>query len=273
MNNILPRALLAAFPAALLTISCAHSGGSGTVGGGGTTPPPPPAFTIEDLDGDWVGQLTPDNPARLVQNAYLRFVNEDLAAVADSAGNEWTEVNSERLFSFDADGLLEVNLGLLVGTSGLEIQAEMDDARAVITGVYTQVGPDLFPVSGTLELVRSTGAGMFTEAMLAGDWAGVAVNDANRSQILELTLDADGVVVAGAMIRPGLQTVRRTYSAGAATFSIFDGGIGRLENVILTADDGVQSFLHYMLVDRDASLLAGPGSDSQLGSGRVRLEQ
>jgi hypothetical protein len=272
MNPFIQRALLAALPAAVLTISCTH-GGSSTVGGGGTTPPPPPVFTIDELNGDWVGQLTPDNPARLVQNVYLRFVNEDLATAADSAGNEWTEVNSERIFSFDADGLLEANLGLLVGVSGLEIQAEMDDARAVITGVYTQVGPDLFPVSGTLELVRSTGPAMFTEAMLAGDWVGDAVNEVDRSQILEFTLDASGVVVTGAMIRPGLKTVRRTYSAGAGAFSIFDGGIGRLENVTLTADNGVESFLHYMLLDRDATLLAGPGTDNQLGSGRVRLNK
>lgn len=272
MTFNLQRAPWAAFSACLLLAACAHSGSSGDVGGGGTTPPPP-VFTIDDLDGDWVGQLTPDNPARPVQNFYLRFADEDLSSAADSAGNEWRDDNSDRVFAFDADGILEANLGLLVGVAGLEILAEMNDARAVLAGSYTQVGPDLFPVAGTVELVRSGGPSMFEAAMLEGDWVGEAANALERHQILNFTLDADAAVVTGAMIRPGLKTVRRTYSAGAGVFSFTDGAIGRMDNVTLTSDDGKVTFLHYLLADRDGSLIAGPGTDQQLGAGFVRLNR
>jgi len=273
MKTSLHRLLQTAIPASVLLTACAHPGGSGSVGGGGGTPPPPPVFTIDDLNGDWVGQLTPDNPARLIQNVYLRFVDEDLVEAADSAGNEWRLNNSERSFSFDAEGMLEANLGLLVGVAGLEIQAQMDQSRTVLSGSYVQVGSDLFPVAGTLELVRSSGAGMFEVAMLEGAWTGDGTNAHHRRQILELTLDATGTVVTGAMIRPGLGTVRRTYSAGAAVFNFSDGAIGRMDDVTLTSDDGAVTFLHYLLVDRDATLLAGPGTDQRLGAGLVRLNQ
>jgi len=270
MQSHLQRLHWAALPACLLFAACAHSGSSDNVGGGGGTPPPP-VFTIDDLDGAWVGQLTPDNPARPVQNFYVVFADEELESAADSAGNEWRTDNSDRVFAFDADGILEANLGLLVGVAGLEILAEMNDARAVLTGTYTQVGPDLFPVPGSVELVRSSGPSMFKESMLEGEWAGDASNAHHRRQILEFTLDADGVVVAGEMIRPGLKTVRRTYGPGAATFSFFDGSIGRMQDLTLTADDGAVTFLHYLLVDRNGTLIAGPGSDQQLGAGFVRL--
>lgn len=272
MSSNFQRAPWAVLAACLALAACAHSGSSGSVGGGGGTPPPP-VFTIEDLDGDWVGQLTPDNPARPVQNFYLRFADEDIESAADSAGNEWRTDNSDRVFAFDADGIFEANLGLLIGVAGLEILAEMDDARTVLAGSYTQVGPDLFPVAGSVELVRSSGASMFEESMLEGDWVGEASNAHERRQILNFTLGVDGAVLTGAMIRPGLKTVRRTYSAGAGTFSFFDGAIGRMQDVSIMADDGQVTFLHYLLVDRDGSLVAGPGTDQQLGAGFVRLNR
>lgn len=273
MSLIIPRTFLAAIPAAWLLASCAHSGNVGSVGGGGSPPPPPPVFTLEDLEGDWVGQLTPENSARPVQNFYLRFVNEDLASAADSAGNEWRADNSDRVFHFKKTGLLEANLGLLVGVTGLEIQAKMNNARAVLSGTYIQIGPDLFPVEGSLELVRSSGASMFGTALLAGDWTGTVANPLGRSQIMNLSFDAAGAVVGGAMIRTGQGTTRRSYSVGAGTFSFFDGAIGRIQDVTLTADDGTVSFLHYLLVDRDGTLLAGPGTDQIFGAGFLRLSR
>ncbi len=256
--------------------SCAHPSSGGLVGGGTIPPPPPPpppppGFTFDDLMGDWVGQLTPDNPLRLTQNLYLRFSSDVLAEAADSAGNEWRLDNSDRTFDFSSDGLLEANLGLLVGVAGLEILAEMDEAHTVLTGAYVQTGPDLFPVAGTLELVRSSGLDMFDEPMLAGTWSGDITNSAAKKQLLELTLDAAGTVVSGKMTRAVLGTIRRTYSAGAASFTFFDSAIGRFESVVLTADTGETSTFHYLLLDRDATLLGGPGTDSKLGAGIARL--
>lgn len=271
MNISFLRTFLAAIPAAVLLGACAHSNSSGSIGGGGGPPPPPPGFTLEDLEGDWVGQLVPDSSARLVQNFYLRFAAEDLTAAADSAGHEWRTDNSERSFSFSKAGQLGVNLGLLTGVSGLEIEAEMDDARAVLSGTYVQIGPDLFPVTGTLELVRSSGPGMFEQALLEGDWTGTATNPRGRTQLMNLTFDAAGAVIDGEMIRTGQGTVRRTYSPGAGTFAFFDSAIGRIQDVTLTADDGTVSSIHYLLVDKDGSLIGGPGTDQRFGAGLLRL--
>ncbi len=221
--------------------------------------------------GDWVGQLVPDNPARLTQNVYLRFNSDILAEAADSAGNEWTLSNSEREFDFSSSGVLSANLGLLAGTSGLQVVASMDAALTVLAGTYVQVGADLFPVTGSLELVRSSGLDMFDEAMLAGTWSGDASNALGRSQLMELEFDAAGSVVSGKMTRTGKGSVRRTYVNGAGNFSFFDSAIGRIENVVLTATNNETTTFHFLLMDRDGTLLAGPGTDSKLGAGILRM--
>lgn len=256
---------------ALALTACAHNGKGSLSGGGTTPPPPPPAFTLDDLMGDWVGQLVPNSPARLTQNFYLRFNSDLLTEAAESGGNEWRLDNSDREFEFSGDGVLTANLGLLAGVAGLEIAAEMDEALTVLSGTYVQVGSDLFPVTGTIELVRSTGVDMYDEAMLAGAWSGEAMNPAGRTQILELEFDADGVVLSGKMIRTSNGSVRRNYVGGAGAFTFFDGAVGRMENVTLTATNNDSTTFHFLLMDRDGAFFAGPGTDQKLVSGVLRM--
>lgn len=270
------RGLALAAPALLLLLAgCAHPGPSGTVGGGGIVPPPPPppppppAFTFDDLMGDWIGQLVPDNAARLTQNAYLRFDSDQLTESADSAGNEWTLTSSDRSFSFSTSGRLEAEMALLIGSSSLSLQAQMDGARAVLTGTYVQVGGDLFPVTGSVTLTRSS-AGAFEVAELAGEWIGTAARPGGSGQDLEFLIDANGAVVQGRMLKRNGET-RRRYNATAGAFSYFDDSIGRMENVVLISDVGQVSTFHYLLMDVDGTLLAGPGTDDALGAGLIRL--
>lgn len=162
----------------LLAGACAHPGPSGFIGGGGIVPPPPPppppppSFTLDDLMGDWVGQLVPDSAGRSIQNVYLRFDSDQLVESADSAGNEWTLVNSDRFFDFSSGGHLNAEIALFVGSSSLTLGVQMNAARIVMSGTYVQVSGDLFPVTGTLQLERSSGAGMYDIATLEGDWSG-----------------------------------------------------------------------------------------------------
>lgn len=260
--------------AALALGACAHSGSSSISGGGSTVPPPPPpppppSFTSDDLMGDWVGQITPDNPARQTQNVYLRFASGQLVEAADSAGNEWTLAGSDRRFDFNSAGVLRAEMALLIGVSSLTVQAQMDAARAVLSGTTVQVGGDLFPVPGTIELTRSA-AGTFTADLLQGDWEGAGVNPSGRHQDLFFELDALGGVLSGRMQRPDGR-VRRTYAPGATTFAFADDAIGRLDDVVMVSDGGVTLAFHYLLLAPGGTLLAGPGTDGQLGAGLVRL--
>ena len=232
--------------------------------------------------GDWVGQLVPDSELRSPRNFYLRFASDQLTESADSRGNEWRLDNSDRTFTFAASGALQVDMAQVLGTNSLSLAGQMDDSLSMISGTWTWIGPDEFPVSGTFELIRSSGPDMYDVASLEGHWRGPGANPFDRTQILDLNLDATGTVVDGMMIRTNLGTIRRTYSAGAATFTFFDSAIGRMENVVLTADGGAPAGLggggetstfSYLLVDPDYTLIGGPGVDSQFGSGIVTLER
>lgn len=271
MKSILARRWLSlTAPVLLLLGSCAHSGSDGSVGGGGNPPPPPPSFTLDDLMGDWIGQLEPNSSARQIQNFYLRFAGDQLVECADSAGNEWTLTNSDRDFTWSTSGLLEAEVALQLGTSTLTVRARMNAARAVLTGTYVQVGADLVPVRGKLTLTRSA-PDAFEIAQLDGKWAGTAARVGGLGQGLELGFDTGGEVLGG-VIRRRNGTVRRLFLSGAATFAFFDTSIGRLEEVTITATNGFSSTFHYLLLDADGTLLAGPGTDQVFGAGLIRLE-
>jgi hypothetical protein len=273
MNAPSARTVLTLLAPALLLLGACSGGGGGSVNGGGKPPPPPPppppSFTLEDLMGDWVGQLEPDAPDRPVQNVYLRFASDELVECADSAGNEWTLTNSDRNFTWSARGRLRASLALQLGTSTLELDLNMNAARAVLRGDYVQVGPDLIAVPGRLVLTRS-GAGAFDLELLEGTWEGKASRDGGVGMGLEFGIAADGSVLGGALRRRD-GSVRRLFPAGAGTFAIFDDAIGRLQDVTVTGVNGVSCTFHYLLVDASGTLLAGPGTDQVLGAGLIRL--
>ncbi len=257
---------------ALLPLA-ACSGSSSSVGGGGTVPPPGgdagSTFAIQDLEGDWVGQLTPD--AANVRNFYLRFQNATLVSAAESGGLDWTALDSDRDFQFTADGRLAATMALQLGSGSMSLSGQMDESRAVLTGTFRLTDADGQRISGSFSLVRSSGPDMYVQAQLEGPWDGLGRNGLGKFRFLSLVLDADGLVSSGTMLHPETEVLIRTYSAAAGAFSFSDTAVGRLDDVVITADSGETITFDFLLLDPDATLLAGPGVESALGAGIAEL--
>jgi len=268
IHNLGPKALLLLFGLALTT-ACS-GGSSGSVGGGGNTGNDP-VFAWDDLNGDWLGQLVPASGANRARNVYLRWVNERITEAAESGGNEWTNVNSDRHFKFTTHGSLLADVKANVGTSRLVVQAKMDETFSTITGTFTLTDIAGNKVNGTVTLSRSSGPDQFEQADLTGRWDGLGRNGAGKFRFLKFELDGTGGVVDGLMRHPTTEVKIRDYSVGAGTFSFTDSSIGRINNVVMTADQGQTITFSFMLIDVDGTLLAGPGVESDLGAGLAEL--
>lgn len=251
-----------------LTFSCS-GGSSSSVGGGGTGNDP--VFAWEDLTGDWIGQLVPASNANRARNVYLRWVNERLTEAAESGGAEWTTLNSTRVFKFSKRGALSADLKANGSSSRMVVQATMDESYSTITGTFTVTDSAGTKVSGTVTLSRSSGPGQFTQADLAGRWDGLGRNGAGKFRFLKFELDGAGVVVDGLMRHPVSEVKIRDYSAGSATYAFTDSSIGRINNVVMFADQGQTITFAFLLLDLDGTLLAGPGVESDLGAGLAEL--
>lgn len=252
-----------------LALATACSGGSsGSVGGGGTGNDP--VYAWEDLNGDWIGQLVPTSGNR-ARNTYLRFVDERLTEAAESGGIEWTTANATRLFKFNKHGALSLDLKANVGTARMVVQASMDETYSTITGTFTVTDAVGSKVSGTVSLSRSAGPGQFVQTDLAGRWDGLGRNGKGKFRFLKFELDAAGDVVDGLMRHPVTEFKIRDYSPGAAIYSFTDSSIGRIDDVIMYADQGQTITFDFLLLDVNGTLLAGPGIESDLGAGVAEL--
>ncbi len=255
-----------------LTTACSGGSGSGTVGGGGTPGGGQGAqFVWEDLNADWIGQLVPLAAGVQARNVYLRWVDERLIEAAESGGNEWTTANSSRTFKFTGKGLLTADLKATVGTSRLLITAEMSASLATLTGTFKITDSFGVEVEGSFTLTRSSGTGHFAQGDLTGKWDGLGVNGVGKFRFLKFELDAAGDVVTGLMKHPETQVLIRNYSAGSAHFEFADTSVGRINNVVLTSDQGFTLTFSYLLLDQDGILFAGPGVESDLGFGVAEL--
>lgn len=253
--------------------SCGGSG-SGTVGGGGNGGGGGgggATYRLEDLDGDWIGQLTPAAAGSRVHNAYLRFAGDLLVEAAESDGGEWTDALASMSFSYSAKGVLKTDLRADLGSSRLLISGQMDPSLATITGSFTLRDADGDKLTGSFTFSRSSGASQFSQEMLTGSWAGLGTASTGKFRFLVLDLAADGSVVEGLLKHPDTAEKIRNYSAGAGTFTFFDSSIGRLEDVVITADGGHTLTFAFLLLDADGTLLAGPGVESGLGVGIAEL--
>lgn len=264
--------LLGAFAA------CSHPGPSvasvsgGATGGGTEEPPPPPiVFALDDMEGDWFGQLIPDNVARDVRNFYFTVLGGQIVETADSLGNQWTTIDTNTL-DFTVDGVMAANMESVLVTNNLVLTAQMDDALSTLTGEFSHLDAASVLVEGSFVLKRSIGAGQFSADLLEGTWKGTGVNSSGKNRIIEIALDATGAVLFGQMIRPIDSLVQHTYSASAANvFTLTNDSVGRMDNVQITADDGSVMFFTYALIDEDGTLVGGPGFDSVMGSGVAGL--
>jgi hypothetical protein len=260
-------------------VACSHPGpGVANITGGATgdseeEPPPPIVFSLDDMEGDWFGQLVPDNVARDVRNFYFTVVGGQIVETADSLGNQWTSIDTNTL-DFTVDGAMVANMESVLVTNNLVLTAQMDDALSSLTGEFSHLDADNILVEGSFLLKRSIGAGQFSADLMEGTWKGTGVNSRGKRRFIELALDAAGAVLSGQMIRPVDSFIQHTYSASASNvFILTNDSVGRMDNVQITADDGSIMFFTYALIDEDGTLMGGPGFDSLMGSGVAGLSK
>jgi len=268
IHNLGAKALLLLAGLAV-SVSCS-GGGSGSVGGGGGTGNDP-IYAWEDLTGDWIGQLTPASGLNRARNVYLRWVDERLTEAAESGGNQWNTTNAHPVFKFTTRGALTADLKADVGTSRMVIQATMDESFSTISGTFTVTDSVGTKVSGTVVLSRSSGPDQFVTADLEGRWDGLGRNGSGKFRFLKFELDEFGGVVDGLMRHPVTEVKIRDYSIGAATYNFTDSSIGRIDNVVMTSDQGQTITFEFLLLNVDSTLLAGPGIESDLGAGVAEL--
>ncbi|MHC4380105.1 MAG: hypothetical protein ACYSU1_03315 [Planctomycetota bacterium] len=222
--------------------ACAHpgpdvvaiTGGAGSGGGGGTVI----TFALADLDGDWVGKLLPDETLRAENNFYLRITGGDITEAANSLGHEWTSLDSTQSLEFSETGVFAGVIESTLYSNSLSMDAQMDDAMSMLTGSYSHLIADGSLITGSFTLMRSSGAGHFDVALMAGDWDGFGTNPTGKRRLLSFSMAADGSVESGVMTHPVTLVDDHTYSPGAGTFAFADDAIGRLDDVVLASRIG-----------------------------------
>jgi len=246
--------------------SNAGSGSSGNGNGNGGV-----SFAMADLDGDWTGELIPGTANQLERNIYLRLAEGLVNDSAEGAGGMWSEADANVTLNFSDDGFLSLQMSS-TGTGGqLSLEGTMDLAMTKINGTFS-LQPDQGSVfSGTFEVRRSSGPDQFTIGLLSGAWEGKGLNPQDKFRLADLDIDEFGVLLSAEMRHPVTDALVHTYSAGAATFSYFDSAVGRLNNVVLAANDGSTLSFDFLLVNDQGTLMGGPGTDSTLGSGHAEL--
>lgn len=251
-----------------LTSSSSTTGpGAGDGDGGGGV-----LFAISDLDGDWTGELLPNNSARGDRNFYLRLLNGELVDSAEGGGGAWGPSSSTLDLEFTTDGFLDLLLD--TATSGrLRLQGAMNLALNTINGTFTFTEPDGGSFSGTFELRLSSGSASFPISLLSGMWQGEALNASDSFRLSYLELDDFGGLVSAALTRPLNSEVIHEYEYMANAFYFFDAAIGRLDVLTLNATDGSTLTFTYLLVNDTGTLISGPGEDSVLGVGHVELRR
>jgi len=281
-NPAFPRpTLIWAALACILSFSCAHSaaevggaggtggtggtGGSGSTGGGG--------YTLSDLDGEWVGVLYPNSNVLDPFNFY--FISADDGVVsdgADSKGNRWLAEDSEITDEMLSSGRMMVKFNSMISVSRLFLDGNMNSAMNELTGDYEYVNTYGIPVRGTFILARSTGEDHFAGLDYAGAWSGgfgVGYNENMRQ--LEFVLAGDGTVISGSMTHRVTGHEIHHYSLGAGSFAATNTRVGRIDNVVLTADDGAIAECDFLLLDHELTLVGGTGVDSEVGEGRIEI--
>jgi len=258
----------------IVGFSCAHSGAA-KVDSGGTALGGSSGYLMEDLDGDWVGTLFPNSAVLDPFNFYFSAADGGVISEgADSKGNQWLDIDSEFTSNILNSGRMMAEFDSMVLQSRLFLDGKMSDAMTELTGDYEYVNNYGIPVRGSFILSRSTGNDYFAGLDYSGPWVGgfgVGRNENKRQ--LDFVLDSDGAVVYGSMtnIVTGVEIHR--YSVGAGSFAATNLAVGRIDNLVLTADDGSIAECEFLLVDRDLSLIGGTGVDSDVGEGTIEIRK
>ena len=255
-------------PDAISSTAGPGTGGTGGTGGGSTI-----TFDLSNLEGDWVGQLIPDNLARPERNFYVRIAAGAVTEAADSLGNEWKGANSARTLDFSETGVMQSIMEANLSNNNMVLDAQMDDALSTLTGTFSHLATDGALIEGTFVLVHSIGSGHFPDSLIAGVWDGFGANEMAKRRTFTADLDANGTVLSGEIRRPDNDELIHTYGAGSGVFAYSDSAIGRIDDVVILSDDGSTLTFVYLLIDEEGSLLGGPGFDSRLGNGVVELHR
>ena len=75
--------------------SAGTGSGAGSGGGGSTL-----NFSMGDLNGDWTGELIPDNRQLIRRNLYVRVANGAVTDTAEGGGGEWNPADSSIQLEF-----------------------------------------------------------------------------------------------------------------------------------------------------------------------------
>ncbi len=252
--------------------SCTHGGASffGIIGGGasgGTQ------FTRSDLAGDWTGVMTPDDPAL---ESYPFYIRADSAgtpfAGADGLGTDWDLATAQTSAAVDELGNIGIEIDGTGSVNRIQYSGSFAPGALSHSGTYTIYKHSAIVQSGSYQVTRSSGPGHFTIAQhLAGSWSGIAWRHVmTRKRDLLLDLAPDGSVTGGELVGEHIFTVNG-QNAGIFNFSTGIDSVGRLDNVHMVSDDGSTQDFHFLIVTDDGTLMGGPGVDSVLGDGIVRI--
>lgn len=238
-------------------------GGAGSGGGTGGTI----LFSQSDLNGDWTGTLQADLVGASARNFYMAILDGLMTNSADGSGSEWDTSNARFTVSFDEAGRFRGTMNSDLVSGRLALSGQMDDAMVLISGTYTFVPDGGVTTTGTFSVTKSSGPGHFSTELASGAWFGEAENNRSKFRLATIELDDAGALVSAEVLHPITGADVHTYSLGAANFILSDDAIGRMNNVVLSADDGSTLTFRYLLINETGTLMSGPGVDSELGSG------
>jgi hypothetical protein len=258
-----------------LAISCGAASDSGSTGSSGSSGSSGgTGFAASDLSGSWVGRLTPADPENHDILFYFNAdTNGDISVAADSRGNEWAATNASIEADFFSDGKLAMDFFSGAGISKLHMEGQMAGSMNTIGGSYLYLDLMGEIVGGSFEIMLSIGDEEFLGIDLSGSWSGgFGVGRRHNERVLSFELDQTGQVVTGSLMGAD-GTKIHSYSAGAGNFLIDDTTIGRIDDFELTADDGAIASCDFLLVDFNLGLIAGVGSDTEVGDAVVAVRR
>jgi hypothetical protein len=278
--------LIWAVLACMLSFSCAHSGtAAGTSGGTGTgTGSASGGYLPSDLDGDWVGVLYPNANVLNPFNFYFSAADSGIVSeAADSKGNEWLLEDSRLTAEIDSAGRIMADFDSEIKENRLYLTGRMSVAMNELTGDYEYANKFGIAITGTFILARSTGNDYFADLDYSGIWSGgFGVGYHENMRQLDFVLEADGTVISGSMTnRTNNGTPRHEYSEGSGNFSATRTNIGRIDGIdsegnkifVLTADDGSQATVDFLLIDHELTRIGGEGHDRDVGYGTIEISR
>jgi len=208
-----------------------------------------------------------DQAGDQARNFYLRFVDGLITDSAEGFGSEWATANARVNVQFDRNGRLRASLRSNLAAGNLTLEGQMDEAMVLLSGTYSFTDADGAITQGSFSLNRSSGPGHFLISLLGGTWDGEGVNERSKFRLATLEIGTAGRLLSAEVRHPVTDAVVHRYGDGAALFKLTDDAVGRMDDVVVTGNDGSTLRFRYLLVNEEGTLLSGPGFDSVLGAG------